>query len=161
MKRTVYIFVFLFALILTPLFFSHTVCAVTEQEGFKGEIEDAFFGSIDDEIYEILEEFGLDSFDAENIFSNGGENIRKYFVETLGEKLKGAIGWFFMGICIIMLMSIISGAFDFSLSNDAFSVFTAAIICVVTVGKISTFINCVLSSMALIGKLMLSFIFLI
>ncbi len=154
MKRAIYL------LILTLMFsvLSLTAVGITEQDRLMDEVEESFFESVDGEVYDILEEFGLDSFDSESIFSDGLENIGKYFTDTLGEKLKGASGWFFTGVCIIMLMSIIFSAFDFSASSDLFSILTSAVICIVTAGKISTFLNCVLSSMSLNGKLMLSFI---
>jgi len=137
---------------------SFTAFCTNEQDTIRQELEESFFGNVDNEVYGLLEDFELDSFDAENIFSKGTENIKKYFSDTLKDKLKGASGWFFTVVSIIMLLSVISTAFDFSLSSDGFSVFTSAVICVVTTGKISTFLGCVLSSMTLNGKLMLSFI---
>ncbi len=154
MKRAAYI---LFVLIM--LFgLSFTAFCVDTQEDIKEKFEESFFSGLDEDVYRLLEDFGLESFDADDIFSKGSENIKAYFSETLTEKLKGASGWFFTVISVILLLSVVSGAFEFSLSSDAFSIFTSAAICVITVGKISTFLNCVLSSMELNGKLMIAFI---
>lgn len=154
MKKAVYLLLLCFFLFVL----SFTAFCTGESYGIKEELEESFFGSVDNEVYEILEDFGLDSFDAENVFSRGIENIKTYFSDTLKDKLREISGWFFTLVSIILLMSIVSSAFDFSMSSDAFSLFTCAVICVATTGKISSFLNCVLSSMALNGKLMLSFI---
>ncbi len=154
MRKLLYFFIFVSFFICT----SFTAFSVDTEGGIKQEIEKSFFGDMDKEVYELLEEFGLDSFDSDNFFSDVGENIKEYFSVTLEKKLKVALGWFFVCVCIIMLFSIVSNAFDFSSSTDAFTIFTAAVVCVITTGKISAFLNCVLSSMALSGKLMLSFI---
>ena len=154
MKRIIYFLFVCFMLCILPL----TAFSVDEDNSFGQDIEAGFFADVDDEIYRLLEDFGLDSFDAEKNFTKGAENIKAYFSETFTEKLKGASGWFFTLASMLMLLSVVSTAFDFSLSSDAFSVFTSAMICVVTTGKITGFLNCVLSSMALNGKLMLAFI---
>lgn len=153
MKKIIYYIVVL--LVLLP--FSFTALSVGE-DGISEEIEESFFSQLDGEVNDLLENFGLDSLDGESVFSNGGENIKSYFSDTLKEKLQGAAAWFFLGLCTIMLLSVFSSTFDFSSSGDALSIFSASIICIVTVGRISSFLNCVLSSMALNGKLMLSFI---
>lgn len=154
MKRLTYFFLVVFMSCL----FSFSVFSVDEQNTLRQSIEESFFGSVDGEVYDLLESFGIDSLDADSIFTNGSENIKAYFSETLTEKLRGASGWFFTLASVIMLLSVVSGAFEFSASSDAFSVFVAAVMCVAAMGKISPFLNCVLSAMALNGKLMLSFI---
>ncbi len=153
MKKALYIAILLSLLMLLTFkaYCTNTSTALTDAQ-------DSFFDSLDGEVYDLLESFGLDSFDADSVFTNGTENIKSYFTDTLTEKLRQASGWFFLGVGMIMVLSIISGAFDFSLSGDAFSLFASAVICLVTVGKISSFLNCVLSCMSLNGKLMLSFI---
>lgn len=148
-----------FAVMLSVFFCtSVTAFSVGTESEIRQEIEESFFGGLDKEVYGLLEDFGLDSFDPDRIFSDGAENIKGYFTDTLEEKLKGAFSWFFVCVCIIMLLSVVSAAYDFSCSSDAFMLFTCAVVCVITAGKITNFLNCVLSSMALGGKLMLSFI---
>lgn len=146
------------AVIIGLVLFSFSVHCASESDEIKNEIEKGFFDSLDSEVFDLLEDFGIDSLDADSIFSGTSESIKIYFSKNLKEKLSDASGWFFMGVCIIMLLSVASGAFDFSSSGDAFLLFSAAVVCVITVGKISTFLNCVLSAIALNGKLMLSFI---
>lgn len=128
------------------------------EENLESQIEESFFGELDEEVGDILKENGIDSFDYEKIFSSGFDNIRAFFSETLEEKLKADIGWFFLMICLLMLMSIFYSVYDFSSSNDMFSLFTVLIISVTTVGKITSFVNCTVSAMDLNGKLMLSFV---
>lgn len=153
MKKIFYILIILSLLQLTGV----KACC-TGETSLVEDVQDSFFEGLDSDLEQLLEGFGLDSFNADEIFTGGTESIKSYFSDTLKEKLQQASGWFFLCVGMIMLMSLISGAFDFSLSGDAFSLFTSAIICLVTVGKISSFLNCVLSCMSLNGKLMLSFI---
>lgn len=127
-------------------------------ESLESTVEERFFGTLDDQTADLLEKFGLDSLDGENVFTEGIENIKEYFSVTVKDKLKQAMLWFFSVLCIIMLLSVISNAFDFSASQDVLNVFSAAIICMLTVSKISSFLNCTLSAMTLGGKFMLSFI---
>lgn len=129
----------------------------TDEETLQG-VEEGFFSGLDEEVYDLLSGFGLDNLDAESFFTDGAENIKAYFTDTLKEKLQQASSWFFLGVGIVMLLGIISSAFDFAASGDAFTFFASAVICLMTAGKINSFLNCVLSSMALNGKLMLSFI---
>ena len=153
MKKLTFLLLFLFVFLAFPL-----TAYCTEAEETIGNIEESFYSGLDSEVYELLEEFGLDSFDAGSIFTDGGENIRLYFADTLKQKLQQAAGWFFLGAGIVMILGIISSAFDFAVSGDAFSLFSSAVICLITVSKISSFLNCVVSCMSLNGKLMLSFI---
>ena len=153
MKKLFYI-VILFSLILLLPFEANC----SEDFSVQQDVKNSFFDNLDGEVCGLLEEFGLDNLNADEIFTDGTENIKVYFTDTLKEKLQQASGWFFFGVGMIILLSITSGAFDFSLSGDAFSLFTTTVICLVTIGKISGFINCVLSCMSLNGKLMLSFI---
>lgn len=146
-------------LLILPLFLLFPLTAhCTDGTQALQDIGEGFFAGLDGEVYSLLEELGLDSLDPDSLFSDGAENIRNYFTDTLRQKLQQASSWFFVGAAIIMLLGIINSAFDFSASNDAFSLFSSAAICLVTVGKISSFLSCVLSAMALNGKLMLSFI---
>lgn len=156
MKKILYFLLALFVLI----FFMpcRDAVALNDNEDIETAVEEGFFGGLDGELSDLLEDFGLTYLDGDSVFTDGTENIKNYFSVTFKDKLQGAAGWFFLGICIIMLLSLISGAFDFSSSCDAFSLFSAAIICLLTVGKISSFINCVLSAMELNGKFMLTFI---
>lgn len=154
MKR---IFILIFSIIAIFLF-SFTAYCVDTAEEIKSDISDRFFGSLDSEVNDILEDNGLDTLDSEKIFSSGAENIAKFFSETLKDKLKGAAGWFFLLLCILMILSVVSSAFDFSSSGDGFSLLCVIIICIVTVEKISYFVNCTVSAVMLNGKLMLSFI---
>ncbi len=153
MKKILYIIILMSLLLLLPV----NACCTDDFSSLE-DVKNSFFDSLDGEVHGLLEDFGLDSFNADELFTSGSENIKVYFTDTLKEKLQQASGWFFLGVAMIMVLSLISGAFDFSLSGDAFSLFASAVICLVTVGKISSFLNCVLSCMALNGKLMLSFI---
>lgn len=153
MKKALYLLtVLFFLLMLSPKAYCLPGAAVLDG------VEEGFFEGLDKEVYDLLDSFGLDSLDADKIFTDGTENIKNYFTDTLKQKLQQATGWFFLAAAMIMVMSVISGAFDISFSGDAFSLFASAAVCLVTVGKISSFLNCVLSCMAVNGKLMLSFI---
>lgn len=132
--------------------------AMSSADEIKAQTEEGFFGTLDEELSDLLESFGIDSLDGNGIFSRGTENIKNYFSSTLKEKLKGAAGWFFLQLCIIMLLSVVSSAFDFSSGTDILPLFSAAIMTLGTVGKLSDFLSCTVSAMALNGKLMLSFI---
>ena len=153
MKKAVLLLLIASLLFLFPL----TAFCTDGTEALEG-VEQDFFSGLDGEVYGLLSDFGLDSLDAESFFTDGAENIRAYFTDTLKDKLQNSAAWFFLGVGIIMLLAIFSSAFDFSNSGDAFTLFACAVICLITVGKISSFLNCVLSCMALNGKLMLSFI---
>lgn len=131
--------------------------SATSQE-LKAQLEKSFFGELDSEVGEILEENEIVSFDYEKLFSSGFDNIRAFFSDTLKEKLEADAGWFFMMLCLLMLMSVFSSAYDFSSSNDMLALFTALIISVTTVGKITSFVNCTVSAISLNSKLMLSFV---
>ena len=150
--------VFVLTVIIFTCFLSFNALAAEATDDFKSSVEGSFFSSLGPELENLLESFGIDSFDGQNILSVASENIKEYFSVTAAEKLRSASGWFFLCICIVMLLSTVSSLFEFSFSGDMLSVFSAAIICLVTVGKISSFLGCVLSVMELNGKFMLCFI---
>lgn len=138
--------------------FSFGVSATDSGQDIRSELEDSFFSSLDGELSTMLDDFGLDSLDGETVFSKGTESIKSYFAQTLKEKLRGAAGWFFLQLSLIMLMSVFSGAFDMSGSGDVLSLLSSAIFTVGTVDRINDFLNCTVSAMELNGRFMLSFI---
>lgn len=152
------IFSFLTTVIVLLLLFTFGVSATELNQDIKGEVEGSFFSSLDGEIASSLEDFGINSLDGEKVFSKGTENITRFFSQTLKEKLRGAAGWFFVQLSLIMLLSVFSGAFDLSGSSDALSLLSAVAFTVGTVERISEFLNCTLSAMELNGRFMLSFI---
>lgn len=154
MKR-VKIFVAVIALL---WIFSFGVSATETDREIQDELEDSFFSSLDGELSAMLENFGVDSLDGESIFTKGTENIKSFFSQTLGEKLSGAAGWFFVQLSLVMLLSVFSGAFDLSESGDVLSLLSSVIFTVCTVDRISDFLNCTLSAIELNGRFMLSFI---
>lgn len=143
-------------LFMLPLSFN--VLATYEDDDIGSIVEESFFSSLDGDLYSVLEDFDLASLDGENVFERGMQNIREYFSQTFKEKLSGAAGWFFIQLSLIMLLSVFSGAFDLSGTEDALSLLSAVIFTVGTVEKINSFINCTLSAIELNGRLMLSFI---
>lgn len=151
------IFVFALCLLFIPAFAVNSF-GVDAQGSIGDMVNEKFFGELDGDVSEILEDNGLDSLDASNIFSSGFENIRAFFSETLTDKLSSAMGWFLIMICLLMLISVFSSVYDFSSSNDLFSLFTVLLISVVTVSKISAFVNCTVSAITLDSKLMLAFV---
>lgn len=140
------------------LIFSFCAVATGVNEQVRNEVENSFFSSLDSELSEMLGDFGVDSLNGEDIFSKGTENIRLFFSQTLKEKLSGAAAWFFLQLSFIMLLSMISGAFDLSGNGDVLSLISIVIFTVGTVDRINAFMNCTLSAMELNGRFMLSFI---
>lgn len=152
MKKTVSLIISL------VLLFVFSVESYAVDEDLKNQIEESFFGKLDSDIGNVLEENGINSLDHNEIFSSGFDNIRAFFSDTLKEKLTADAGWAFLILCLLMLMSIFSSLYDFSSSNDLFSLFTVLIISVTTVGKIISFVNCTVSAINMNSKLMLSFV---
>lgn len=152
MKKTaLFVLVWLFA-------FSLSLDARGTDEGLQGEITGSFFSSLDGEVRDILEENGIDSLDSSSLFSKGTESIKSFFSTTLSQKLKDSAQWFFLILCILMLMSLVLSAYDFSGSQESFSLFVNAVICILTVEKISSFAGCTISAVELGGSLMVAFI---
>lgn len=133
-------------------------CVSAQNNDLNSTIEHSFFGNLDSDISGILNDFEIDSLDGEKIFATGTENIKKYFSLTLKDKLSAASGWFFMQLSIIMLLSVFSGAFEFSLNSDALTIITAVVVSLGTIGRINDFLSCVVSAMSLNGRFMLAFI---
>lgn len=152
MKKTVVIILTLF------FFFLFSFGARGVNESYGEELGEEFFAGLDEDVRDILEENGIATLDYTELFSKGTESIKSFFSETLSQKLTSAAGWFFLVLCILMLMSLVVSAYDFSGSQESFSLFVNAIICLITVEKISSFVGCTLSSVELGGKLMLTFI---
>ena len=132
--------------------------ATDENNEIESMLEESFFSSLDDELSSTLDDFGIASINGEDVFTKGTENIKKFFSETLKEKLTGAAGWFFIQISLVMILSVFSGAFDLSGSEDMLSLLCAVIFTVSTVDRLNVFINCTVSAMELNGRFMLSFI---
>ncbi len=133
--------------------------ATDENNEVESMLEESFFSSsLDGVLSSTLEDFGIDSLNGEDIFSKGTENIKRFFSETLKEKVTGAAGWFFIQLSLIMILSVFSGAFDLSGSDDMLSLLCAVIFTVSTVERLNVFINCTVSAMELNGRFMLSFI---
>lgn len=153
MKKIIVFVICLFV----PMLLSPYVCSIDENE-IKSRVEQSFFGSLDGEIYNELEQNGLGCIDPDNIFSAGTESIKKFFSNTFAEKLKSAASWFFLMLCVLMLLSVLSSAFDFSASADVFSFLSAVVLSLCTFSKISSFLGCAVSAVELNSKLMGSFV---
>lgn len=154
MKRFIYIVFVVFFISSLQL----TVCSVDGGYDISAETEKKFFSSLDPEIYKKLEENGLTTLDHNSVFTKGIDGIKNYFSETLSEKIKGSGAWFLTLLSLLMILSVVSSAFDFSSYADVFSLFCAIILSVATIDKIVLIINCVVSSIALNSKLMLCFV---
>ncbi len=154
MKRIVYLIV----LLLLCVVLSVTAFSV----GFETELEESinhdFFSSLDPDVLKELEDNSLDTLNPDIIFTKGADSVKSYFAETLIEKIKGSGAWFFTALSILMILGVISSAFDFSSAGDVFSLLSTVVLSVVTVEKIGLLTNCVISAVALNGKLMLCFI---
>lgn len=138
-------------------FFSVQVRAVNEiydEEYFSESI----FSSIDSEVADALEEFGIDSLQSEKIYSVSFSQIAEYFSDDLKSKAKNCIKDFLSLLSMLIVIATVNAYFTFENKENLISVLGTVLITVFAVSGINPLMNMLLSTMKTNGSFMLSFI---
>lgn len=143
-------------IILFICFSAFNVCAEKEEELFN-EITGSLESIIDEDTKNILEDFGIDDFSYDEIYTASFDNIGKYFQEYLYEKIKNITGYFFQMLCVLILVSVIKNFFS-SDNGKSYNYLGNILVILMSGGYISDTLNVMLSSMKTGSAFMISFV---
>ncbi|MBE6774766.1 MAG: hypothetical protein E7543_01075 [Ruminococcaceae bacterium] len=147
------IFVLIFTLFLSVLSFN-----VSATEATEDDLSQKLFDGIDVEVWDILEDFGITSFDSESVYNISFSSILEYYKDSLSEYLKGTLSLFTRVFSLILLGGITSLVINTKKYKDILSVLLVPIVTVILTDEIRLCINSALSLLKLNGNFMLVFV---
>lgn len=153
------IFKVLFAVILLLEIFICFACGVNvdNDANLQDDIKNELYRIIDEDTRDILESFGIEEFDFNEIYNISFSEITDFFAETLKGKTKNAMHDFSYLLCVVLIISIVTALFR-GYSDEAFTdILSVVIVAVLSVGVIENSLNAVVSVLDLSGKFMLGF----
>lgn len=123
------------------------------QAGINNELSEI----IDKDTRDILESFGIEDFEFNEIYNVSFSEITDFFAETLKDKVSCVVDDFFNLLCTVLIIGLITVLFK-GYSDETFTdILSAVIIAVTAVGVIEGSLSAVVSALNLSGKFMLGF----
>ena len=146
-------------ILLIPVFSAFfRVSAVNEDyEKYYDEIYSSLQQSVEDDVWEKIEDFGFDSFAQDGIYSDSFDKIGEYFSQCFSDRLS-AVGSCFFTLLLILILSSTVKSFGLTEKSINISFLTSAVIVLVTTANINDVINALLSSMKSASAFMLAYI---
>ncbi len=120
--------------------------------------EESIFSNIDNDTAEVLEDFGIDNLDINQIYSVSFAEIVNYFSEDLKSIFGGCVADVSMLLCIILIVSTANSVFNISNNDNFFGLISTILTTIIVTYKINPLINTILSTMKTNGSFMLAYI---
>ena len=138
--------------------FSIMCSALAETDNIEQDIQSELSSIIDNDILEILSDFGLDDFDFDNIYAISFESISRFFSDTLADKIRYCFKDFFELLGVILLTGIFSSLFLGNDNEDFIGILSMIVISLLIVNSVSSGLSAVISVLEASGKFMLAFV---
>ncbi len=129
----------------------------TQYDKYTDEITDRLEEAVDPDIWSTIEDFGLNDFSGDSIYSGSFDKISEYFRICLSEKISSVKESFFIMLTVIVICSVIR-MLILSESNSIITMIQTALIISVVTAQINSSVNGVLSSMKAASAFMLAFL---
>lgn len=157
MKKIYHIFLIVIFLV---SFTSFTAIAIETEDfdNLEAEIQENLRDAIDNDVLDILEEIGIDSFDFESIYNVSLSNITAFFSEAFIEKVRSCLGSFFELLGVVLLTGIVTALFKKDGQENFINIFAVVILTLLMVDTISATLSSVVSVLQMSGKFMLSYV---
>lgn len=151
MKRILFLFIVI-------LLFVSTFITVSAVSDINSDLSDRLFSGLDDEVRDILEDFGITSLDSESIYNISINSIFSYYKKNIKEYLKGNIELFGKVLGVIISGGAVSFIIDEKKYKNILSFLLIPVIVFIFVDEINLCISSALSLLKLNGNFMMSFV---
>ncbi len=121
------------------------------------EIYDRLEETVDSEIWDKIENFGLNNFASDKVYLNSFNEIGEYFKSCLWDKISNVRESFF-NILLVLIFSSALKAFFLSERSNQISLLSVAVIILILTANINSTVNGIISSMKTGATFMLAFI---
>ncbi len=145
------------ALITVFLFFAFGFNVLATEE-IRQDISDRLFSDMNNEIKDVLEEFGLDSLDYESIYNISLKNVFLYFKDSFKDYFGSGLKVFSEIFAVIILGGTVSLITEEKKYKNILNIVLIPIIALMLVDEINLCLSSALSLLKLNGNFMLSFV---
>ncbi len=144
--------------LIIALYLSMSVFSVSAVDVITDDISDRLFSDMDGEIKGILDEFGIDSLDYEDIYSISFESVYLYFKDNLKHYFRNILTVFTHIFGVIILSGTVSLITDERKYKDILNIIVIPIVTLILVDEINLCLSSALSLLKLNSNFMLSFV---
>lgn len=154
------IFAFLISTAVILCLVSPLVCAEYEYElsGFKSEISDSLFSSMENDVRDVLEEIGVTDLEFSKIYNLSFAEIFSYFTPEIKEKAKGVLKSFTELFILMLIFVVFSTLVKGDENEKTLSLIMTALVTVVVLPVLRNIITPAVSVMKISNSFMLSYI---
>lgn len=143
-------------IIIVILLFVFSLTVNAENNDYNEEyFSESIFSIAGDDVAETLNDFGIYSISAEEVYSVSFSEITKYFSETLNERLNSCLSDFMLMLGILIISTTVNTYFS---KSDMTQTISVAVICIITITTLNPLLNMFLSTIKTSADFMLSFI---
>ncbi|MBO5937641.1 MAG: hypothetical protein J6Q79_08560 [Clostridia bacterium] len=157
MKR-IYCLLMIILCLISLTAFRVTATENVNLDNLEDEIKNSLNDAIDGDVFDILKEIGIDSFDFDSIYNASLSGITEFFAETFTDKVRFCFGSFFELLSVVVLTGVITSLFKKDAEDNFINIFGVIILTLLCVNTISDTLSSVVSVLQMSGKFMLSFV---
>lgn len=127
-------------------------------EDFEAEISDKLFSSLDNDIVEALDEFGINGLDYESIYNISFQNVFSYYKDSFENLLTGGLKMFLKLLSMVMLVGFVTMILESEQYKTLLSALSVMAVTVLIVDDINLCLSSAVSLIKLNGSFMVSFV---
>ncbi len=132
--------------------------SVNATDDFKNDISDRLFSSMDDDILDALEDFGITDIDFDSIYEISVSDIFRYYKENFSEVFAGSLKSFIKLFNLVILMGFITVVLESEKYKTMLSSLSVMAATLMITDSINLCLNSAISLIKLNGSLMSSFV---
>ncbi len=131
-------------------------CFKVQAADIKTELENELINAVDDEFFDALSPFGIESI--EDIYSASFESIIGYFRQAIEGRFDSVLKIFFRLCGIMFFLSVICSLVDDVKSRDMLIYFACAAVILILIGDMNNCLNATLSMLKVSNSFMTAFV---
>ncbi len=150
MKKVLIIFSAAMVIILCSL----SVCAV--DSSLENDLKQQLISAVDDDVFEVLEQFGIESFDG--IYNVSFDNIISYFKNFFEDKLMSSARMFLKLLAMMCILSFVSSVINDDKSRAVLVFLSSAAAVIICIEDINSCLNAGISVLNMSATFMKAFV---
>ncbi len=143
-----------FSALLVIMLCTFSVCAT--EFSLENDLEQQLISSVDDDVFEALGQFGIESFD--DIYNVSFDNIISYFKNFFEDKLMSSVGMFLKLLAMMFILSFASSVVNDDKSRELLVFLSSAAAVIICIEDINGCINAGISLLNMSAAFMKAFV---
>lgn len=127
-------------------------------EDFKADISDKLFSSLDSEVTDALDEFGISDLNAESIYNISLSNVLSYYKSTFSDLFIGSIKSFMKLLSVVLLVGFVTMILENEKQKSLLSCLSVTAVTLMITDSINLCLSSALFLLKLNGNFMASFV---